>query len=493
MAITYDQASNKITVTGYSEATPADFDDLYTEDTGATNGRELLGGAIDADPDTFSLDNQPKPADDLAVPLKVSCTARGGATCDISGTDAWDNAVSETGIDISSGSAATTQRFKTVDASGISVNGLQNGDDFDVYQDRWGVISKRGTIYVIGCFLRIGDDSTTTWFADTKKVIVADAAQFQTGHLQSFITVETNATFRLGTLVSESEKQTRDGCHLVYTSQPSSWWDIRFVYGSGGTIHLYSCTAQGKVTGSVGTVTLYKPDRIWDFAGSSVGIERAGAGQDLNRLTLDKCNTFVDNSSSINDLILSQGSISIDRYASADVYVENSEVKHSVIVDSWDASRDVYLTNVIATPSWIMGLDATTTSKVYRRYTFDLEARDKNNNAISGASVKLTKTGESDINLTTDVNGQITQQTLKYGYYDQANGNTIQNASDWTLTIQKAGYQTYTKQFTLDEKIDWRVALLAPVAKALTSRAEREVSFTAPKREMAFTASGREL
>jgi len=50
---------------------------------------------------------------------------------------------------------------------------------------------------------------------------------------------------------------------------------------------------------------------------------------------------------------------------------------------------------------------------------------------------------------------------VSYGWYEQATGNTLNSYSPHELTISKAGsgYQTYTKKFTLDEKIDWRIKL----------------------------------
>ena len=61
--------------------------------------------------------------------------------------------------------------------------------------------------------------------------------------------------------------------------------------------------------------------------------------------------------------------------------------------------------------------------------------------------------------LSTDANGQITQQNVQYGYYDQAHGDTLQAYSPHTLTVSKAGYETRTYKLTVDEKVDWRITL----------------------------------
>ncbi len=188
MAIAFNQLSERIEITGYSAVTPCTMADIYTADTGATDGRQLLDGTIDADPDTFDLGSkvlgaaptQPWPSDSYAVPLKISCTARAGATCDIVGTDAAGDSISETGIDISSGSATTTKKFRTVDANGITVNGMTVDDDFDIHQDRWGVIGKmeKGTLATITSkqwlleeYVLIGVSGTTGYF-ETKSELI---------------------------------------------------------------------------------------------------------------------------------------------------------------------------------------------------------------------------------------------------------------------------------------------------------------------------------
>jgi len=45
------------------------------------------------------------------------------------------------------------------------------------------------------------------------------------------------------------------------------------------------------------------------------------------------------------------------------------------------------------------------------------------------------------------------------GYYDQAHGNTLQDYGPHTLTITKAGYQTYVKKFVLSAKTSWEIKL----------------------------------
>lgn len=101
---------------------------------------------------------------------------------------------------------------------------------------------------------------------------------------------------------------------------------------------------------------------------------------------------------------------------------------------------------------------------VYRKFTLDLKVIDKDNNPVSGASVKIDNVdGTNVVNVTTYANGTIDQQTItayqKWWVYAEGWAMHEKDFNDFTLQISKAGYQTYTKKFTLDEEIDWRIAL----------------------------------
>jgi hypothetical protein len=105
------------------------------------------------------------------------------------------------------------------------------------------------------------------------------------------------------------------------------------------------------------------------------------------------------------------------------------------------------------------------TAKVYRQYEFDLTATDKEGNPLEAAAVTLAdKDGAVVFTATTGANGAIATQTVSRGYYQQSTGNALQEYSPHTLTIAKAGYQTYVKKFVLAEKTRWTVKL----AKAQT-------------------------
>jgi hypothetical protein len=101
-----------------------------------------------------------------------------------------------------------------------------------------------------------------------------------------------------------------------------------------------------------------------------------------------------------------------------------------------------------------------TNTTVYRQYTFDLKVTNKDNNNISGATVTLkNKYGDSIFIVSTAADGTIATQTVTRGYYNKANGSDLIDESPHTLTITKAGYQTYVKKFILSSKTAWEIKL----------------------------------
>jgi len=109
---------------------------------------------------------------------------------------------------------------------------------------------------------------------------------------------------------------------------------------------------------------------------------------------------------------------------------------------------------------WIGYFHYSSSAKVYRQYTFNLKVVDENGNPINDAKVKVyNKSGNLVLENTTDADGQIPEQIITRGYYDQAHGNTLVDFSPHMCVVEKEGYETYTIQFTPTEAIDWQISL----------------------------------
>lgn len=468
MAIIYDQTNNKITVTGYTEGTPCNFNNLYTTDIGATNGRDLLDGAIDADPDTFSLDSQPAPADSLAIPLKITCASRAGATCDIAGTDAWGNALTENGIDISSGSATTTKRFATVDASGITVNGVTNGDDFDVKQDRWGVVWKIGdNQFLLGkdttlpavqssIFLQIGDGSIETHFADFDKQITF--AVVGTHYYPTMFKVKNNAHLTLGKLVDSNLKTTKNGCAIGVLNT----YHLAYVIKGETTdvVYLYSC----KISAPESYKARNRIDsthniRIWNTIFDD-RVELVNVYGDIfNVIIQDAQEGILEPYGTYDSVTITDTTYALVVFQAVNPVFKNLKFRNNTyILQAYFTATNIYIIDA-DTDNWAFAYTSSPNAVIYRQNTFNLKVTDKDGNNINDATVTLWDKDDNQIFSVTTSSGVITEQIVSYGYYNEPNGNNIQLYSPHTIQISKAGYETYKKKFTLDKKIDWTIRL----------------------------------
>jgi len=462
MSITYSQSADYVTVNDYSEENAVGFEDLWNADIAASNGYTLLEGIIDADPDTFSLDTAVRPADSLAVVLNISCTARVGATCDISGTDAWGNALTETGIDISSGNATTTKRFASVDDNGITVTGMTNGDTFDIKQDRWGWISKNGDTYEIEGKLYIGGGTDITYFYDRLKLVY-----FKSQANSTIITVRNNGYFLLGSYVSDKPS---DGCCLKFYSDGAysinnitalsgstfkayastfiaNYYD-RYIYSANGSdSEFVNCLFSG-IRCVQGTYTM----KNCMISNSNFAIHNTGTTE----------NVFIDGSS--NGAIIASATATYRDLVAINIGCAIYFQSTGAIISLIDCSFSSWKV------AWLHSYEKT--GYVNRQVSFNLHVQDRNGNGISGATVVLIdKNGTELFNGSTDASGDITEQIVTYQKYekDGISTSTITTTySPHTVTISKPGYKTRVVKYTMDRKRE-EVEKLSPDGTDITN------------------------
>ena len=92
----------------------------------------------------------------------------------------------------------------------------------------------------------------------------------------------------------------------------------------------------------------------------------------------------------------------------------------------------------------------------------DLKITDKDNNNIVGATITVkNKNGDIQFSTDTDANGEVSETVwvVKDEWSGSGSSNTRTDYNSFTLEIKKAGYQTYTKKFTLYKKTDWAIRL----------------------------------
>ena len=328
----------------------------------------------------------------------------------------------------------------------------------------WGVVSKQGNDqFLFDAKLQIGDGSTATYFTDKQKQIYASSTAINANGA-IFIKIKTAAVFTLGILVDDTDKITKDGVSII-VDPASAFGHYIITNTESGTCYLYSCVGGTILDSSASGQYFYRGVstnsnvKIYNFMGLGVSIREAC--NVYNAYTNNTKYGFQSVFGTLDGLISKKDYRGIGFGGALAGDIKNLTVRQSiyasirmyaVTVDHSIISSDLDV--------WDFSYFGSNTKKVYRKYELDLKVIDKDNTPIQTATVKIwDKDSNLIVDTTTDANGKITTQTITRGYYNQANGNTLQEASPHLLKIEKAGYTTYEADFTLEQKTDWLVAL----------------------------------
>jgi hypothetical protein len=458
MPITYDLTYNNIIVTGYTETAPCTFTDLYNADkAGSLQLKAPVAAALD-----LSLDRQIRPADDKALKLNIIITnfsVAGEVT--LTGLDKDGNAQTETISISANGTYVTTKWFKSIDTGGVDCTGTYT---IEITQSRWGVVWKEDNSFIFNCGIVIGDGTTTTWFIDTQKQVL-----FKSTAPATFFNVKDNANLRFGTLIDATSKITKNGCTFIGFRTSAT----NFIVTQSDAANLEIFSSYFISPNALATVNPRGGDKIYNSVFDNVRVVSPST------VAVDFYDIEVKNVHAAQYAFRGVGTM--DRVMIYDVdyaiyfvgYIQATlknlivrNVSLSTILAASITTND-YLINADL-DNWTITWSGSSTGKFFRQYEFDLTVIDKDNNPISDAIVTLKdKNGTQVFSATTDINGKIPTQTVSYGWYEQATGDTLNSYSPHTLTISKAGYQIYTKKFTLDKKIDWRIKLTKAVDIAI--------------------------
>ncbi|UYL64904.1 MAG: hypothetical protein EJNHJLOP_00015 [Methanophagales virus PBV082] len=324
----------------------------------------------------------------------------------------------------------------------------------DIYQadvaNGWGVVSKQGgNQYYFSCKLQIGDDSTETWLIDMNKMIYED--------VPIFLYIRGNGHVRLGKVINSEKKTTSGGC-FIYARKMNTYMVHMLQYAS---IELYSTTLSASNRVFFGTSPNCQA-KIWncnfehiDFSGNPIQI-------DVYHLY------FVHSNYGLRGIFTSAEDIRLANVNYATTWINQHEpvIMKKIVTDKAeqrsfhiaDSTANLYF--IDTDWRWVGHFSSDSTSKVYRQYSFNLKVTDEEENPISDAKVGVyDKNGNLEFEEMTDANGQIPEQIITRGYYDQAHGSTLVDFSPHTLVIEKEGYETYTMQFTPSESINWQISL----------------------------------
>ena len=472
MPIVYDAVNNVMTVTGYTEAVPCTFSDLWNADKAGS--RQLLAptaAAVD-----LSLTTQPKPTDKIALKLNLIITGFSVAgEVTLTGLDKDDNAQIETISITANGTYVTTKWFKSIDAAGVDCTGSYT---IEITQSQWGVVWKpSATQFKLDqTALTIGDGTTETWFID--KAVSVLFYHCRKGSDVNVITLRKYGHIRFGQLDDATKKTTSEGVNINLEDDAT---EGRFISkgGTGSSADFFGCSFIYESTSYYFFALFVYPDASFPVRIYNSIFSRIYFGFTYN---FDIYNSYVLRSLSglgirtqsggtFNRIGIYNCSYGVSFDAATDKVVSNILIRvppTSYAIRWTGGGANFYLVNPDI-DVWNIAWHYAPFGIIYRQYEFDLTVTDKDNNPISNATVTLKdKDGNTVFSATTDVNGLIATQTVSRGYYNQANGNTLQEYSPHTLTITKNGYQTYVKKFILSAKTVWEIKLAKAVGVFLS-------------------------
>ena len=374
------------------------------------------------------------------------------------------------------GGAQSTQKIQAGDYC-IIVTGYSSGTpgtmtDVQSANDAgsWGVVTTQANgQYFVDCHFAIGHFLTTSGAgSEGYFAMVNEAVEFRGGVKmggESGLAHE----WTIGKLISLANFTTEGGCTITFNNVYSRQW-YTFLRARG-TIYIYDSKIE-HVAGSGGY--FYRSDRL-----INVMVDNMQMGYPTDDI-MNRCNLRKKWSAATDS---AQGTIN-DIFAHDSTYVIRRPGNHSNTITAVNMkvrNCSYMLTVSIGTTGTgiLEVVDAdTNTWAIYwassavpnsqsmkEQYTFNLVVLDTKNNGINGATVKLVdKNGTQQFSISSAADGSITEQIVTAKLYEYGSGSnpgvtTITDYNNFTLTIKVAGYKEYKKKFTLNEKIDWRVAL----------------------------------
>jgi len=283
--MTYDEATSKISVAGYTEIAPAGFADFSTEDRAGS--AELL--AAEACGINHTLTYQVRPVEARAIPINFvlnGATTGAGDTLDVTGTD-WDGVVRVDNIDVSASGTSTynsgVTKWRTI--TDIDCTGWADGT-IQVTQDQWGVVWDHGSrTYAFDCKVRLLNGS---WFVGVKKnIIVREGVLSALGDIFWDVQSGANCTFGKG---DTTDKYGYDGINWTIINATGHWLTYAFRQESNSVFNIYDCHLlfpEGAPINNRKCVALHTAeDNMYScsISNSHFGINRAKGSMDINHV-----------------------------------------------------------------------------------------------------------------------------------------------------------------------------------------------------------------
>jgi len=308
-----------------------------------------------------------------------------------------------------------------------------------------------------------GTTAGEAWLIDTNKQLTFNASAIS-AHYQRLIMVEGYGHLRFGSLLDATDKLTKNGVALI--SLDAYLTEVIRADDATSDVWLYSSYLIR--TSQYGDVIFRTNNVFYNNVFDQVRLRARAGGQtcDVYDLTVKNVATTdaLDYPSGTFDrLLIHDNKYGVRVASSYATSLNNGIFKRQTTAMIWAnaITTDKYLIDC-ESDSWNFYWQGTSTANILRQYTFDLTVTYPNGTAIQNANVTVSHYGQGesqDFTELTDASGQISQKTLSMGFYNQTGGNTIYSYNPYNIEITYPSMPTYTKNFTLDEKTEWTIAL----------------------------------
>ncbi len=456
-AITFNQSTNTLTVSGYPSGAPASFEDLIAADQAGTLTLTSRSVAT-PDPNPVALSSALRLGGSTLIggnQLFLNVTSFSGLTSAlliITGTDSNGDSQSEyfdiTGIAVYYSTnyyvTLTSSQVVSFTSSGSGISTLS----YKLIQNQWGAISTTGVNqYVLHSYISL---ETGTYLRAEDAYITFDSRIVSSNGVNI---IKGGGVIVLGRAEDPILKTSSHGCTLY--APPTVYY---FNWINTGGAYFYSCVFAAE--GSVHAIVY--ANIIWNTEARGSGFSgfRTAWNCDFYNVTClgtyygmylyadvayghENNITLIGNTYAIRNYANGQG----NGLTLSNIYARNNTYLFCNQAVTVPISQ--YLINVDA-DYWTFDWQSSFNT-VYRQYTYDVKVVDGNGNPISGANVTLLDNQGEVFSKLTNVTGLLPTTAVSRGYYNSTGGDKMYDLAPFTLVVTAPGYSTSTTEVSFIE------------------------------------------